>query len=161
MPLRGHSKWASCVCFGNKTRGLLVSGSYDKTIKIWGLGKGTQATLRRTLEGHTDCVSRITLSPDDRYIASGSDDKTVGLWDVATGQRIRVLEGHEGDVYSVAWSHDGQFIVSGSSDGKVRVWEADVQVRMHMFGCECMYKHVGMVMSVRLCMYARSMYVRQ
>jgi WD40 repeat protein len=96
LPLRGHGESVSCVCFGNKTRSLIVSGSEDRTIKIWELGERGDATLRRTLEGHTGCVWSIALSPDDRYIASASDDKTVGLWDVATGQRIRVLEGHMG-----------------------------------------------------------------
>ena len=128
QPLRGHSGWVMCVCFGNKTSSLLASGSWDRTIKIWELGDGAQPALRRTLEGHTDFVRRVALSPDDRYMASASDDYTVGLWDVVTGQRIRVLEGHTACVNSVAWSRDGEYIVSGSWDGTARVWEADVQV---------------------------------
>ena len=92
----------------------------------WGGGLG-YAEAR-----HYSTVHSIALSPDDRYMASGSYDKTVVLWDVATGQRIRVLGGHEDAVHSVAWSRDGRYIVSGSADKTLLVWEADVQVRMHV-----------------------------
>ena len=134
QPLRGHVGRVFCICFGNKIKRLLASGSSDRTIKIWEIGEGgAQATLRLTLEGHTDSVMSIALSPDDRYMAIASDNKTVGLWDVVAGHRVRVLEGHSKRVNSVAWSRDGRCIVSGSSDGTVRVWEADVQVYMNVW----------------------------
>jgi len=77
-------------------------------------------------------VASISLCPDERLIVSGSSDSTVRVWEVATGQQVRVLEGHTNWVCSVAWSRDGQYIVSGSLDKTVRIWEADVQVCTHV-----------------------------
>ena len=57
-------------------------------------------------------------------IVSGSEDKTVNIWNAATGECVRVLEGHSDYVLSVAHSADASMIVSGSSDETVRIWNA-------------------------------------
>ena len=58
--------------------------------------------------GHTGAVRSVAFSPDSRHALSGSDDKTVRMWDARTGKCLRVLEGHTESVLSVAWSSDGQ-----------------------------------------------------
>ena len=70
-------------------------------------------------------MSSVAFSPDGNRIVSGSDDKTVRLWDAATGQPVGdPLTGHTDTVYSVAFSPDGTRIVSGSDDKTVRLWPA-------------------------------------
>jgi len=64
----------------------------------------------------------VAWSADSTRIASGSDDKTVRVWDVSSGREVARLEGHGGYVYSVAWSADSTRIASGSDDNTVRVW---------------------------------------
>ena len=65
-------------------------------------------------EGHTDRVTSVAFSPDGHFLVSGSDDMTVRLWNIDSGEQVQVLEGHMGAVTSVAFSPNGQFVVSGS-----------------------------------------------
>jgi WD40 repeat protein len=65
----------------------------------------------------------VTFSPDGRHLASGSQDQTVRLWDVNTGQCLKTLAGHTNWVSSVAFSPDGRLLASGSNDQTVRLWD--------------------------------------
>ena len=76
------------------------------------------------LLGHTGQVTSVAISPDAKRIVSGSADKTVKVWDVATGRELLSLKGHTDAVRSVAFSPDGKRIVSGSGDKTVKVWDA-------------------------------------
>jgi WD40 repeat protein len=85
------------------------------------LGAGQQSVLR----GHESWVLSVTFCFDGRRIASGSNDKTVRVWDTETGAEIRLLRGHTEKVTSVAFSPDGRRIASGSNDNTVRVWDTE------------------------------------
>ena len=67
-------------------------------------------------------ATSIVFSPDGSVLVSGSYDRTIRLWDTATGEQLEALDGHTYSITSVAVSPDGSKIASGSFDGTVLLW---------------------------------------
>ena len=89
-------------------------------ILIWEESTGKRL---KTLRPHDDQILSVCFSPNDKYILSGSADKTVKLWDAASSRCLRTFEGHTGKVRHVCFNDDGEMALSTSSDKTVRVWE--------------------------------------
>ncbi len=85
--------------------------------KVTDVCENTPQRELRTLEGHLDRVGCIAFSPDGKTLASGSDDKTIKLWNVRTGRLLHTLSGHLEAVTHLSFSPDGQIITSGSTSG--------------------------------------------
>ncbi|MDC0347272.1 WD40 repeat domain-containing protein [Planctomycetota bacterium] len=77
-----------------------------------------------TLSGHAGSVYSVSWSPDGRFLASGSGDRTIKIWNAATGREEKTLRGHTNSVRSVSWSPDGRTLASGSSDNTIKIWNA-------------------------------------
>ena len=82
-----------------------------------------QTTPLKTLVGHQSSVNSVAFSPDGSLLASGSDDNTVKLWVISTGQELRSLTGHIWPVFAVSFSPDGRLLASGSNDADVKLWD--------------------------------------
>ena len=65
----------------------------------------------------------VEFHPNSNYIASGSSDRSVRVWDVSTGSCVRVLTGHKDTVYALAFSPDGRFLVSSGADCGLLCWD--------------------------------------
>ncbi|THU80992.1 WD40 repeat-like protein [Dendrothele bispora CBS 962.96] len=128
LELKGHTNWVRSVAFcqdGSR----VVSGSRDGTVKIWNAKTGKlKLELKNDTDWmnpgwvHTGWVRSVAFSQDGNRVVSGSDDKTVKIWNAETGNMEFELKGHTGSVNSVAFSQDGRRVVSGSNDETVRIW---------------------------------------
>ena len=86
---------------------------------MWRVSSGERI---KTLTGHSDWVRSVVFSVDGEYLASGSEDNTIGVWKVSSGERIKTLTGHSSYVTSVVFSADGEYLASGSNDKTIGVW---------------------------------------
>jgi serine/threonine-protein kinase len=80
--------------------------------------------ILRRLKTTAAKVKVVAWSPDSLYLATGSFDTTVRIWDAQSGQVVRALYGHTDSVQGVSWSPDGRRLASTSDDGTVRIWDA-------------------------------------
>ena len=87
----------------------------------------------RQFDGHTKLVISVSISYDDHWIVSGSEDNTVRLWDVETGKQIRQFDGHTNWVWCVEISNDNKWIVSGSFDKTIRLWDVKTGKQVRQF----------------------------
>ncbi|WP_017716104.1 nSTAND1 domain-containing NTPase [Kamptonema formosum] len=98
---------------------LLATAGADRTVKLW----SSAGVPLKTLQGHSDRVSRVSFSPDGQLLASASDDTTVKLWR-RDGTFVRDLK-HSKPVSAVSFSSRGQVIASGGKDKTVKLWSRD------------------------------------
>lgn len=142
--LRGHRRGVWCVRFAPKdtptivgpastSRGLVLTGSGDKTVKIWSL---TDYTCLRTLEGHSNSVLKVlwmpivdnsesTNSASKRplQIASAGGDGLVKVWDANTGEVSCTLDNHVDRVWALTVNPESGMLVSGGGDSVVTFWK--------------------------------------
>lgn len=146
--LEGHGgAVTSLVCGENKDGSpLLLSGSRDKCIIQWELNfEGVQVITKddedkevkktlvgkplKSLHGHNHFVSSLALNSDNTKLVSGSWDKTIRLWDIASSKSDLLFKGHTKDVLSVAFSHDERLIFSGAMDNTLKYWNTKGDLR--------------------------------
>lgn len=102
---------------------LLISASY-KSVQIWDVNTHK---MNRSLDGHSQMVTSVAISPNGKQVVSGGTDRTVKLWDIVTGQLLHTFTGHTASINSVAFSPNGKWIVSAGFDGYLNWWDAQTK----------------------------------
>lgn len=113
----GHTDQVDSVALSFQ---FFVSGSSDKTVRIWEVPSGRQLAVG---EGHMFTVHAVSIANSNAWIASGSRDAKVNTWDARTGQLQATLKGHRGTVTALAISPDDKLIASGNTDKTLRIWD--------------------------------------
>jgi WD40 repeat protein/serine/threonine protein kinase len=127
--LEGHEDYVTAVAITPDGR-FAISGSRDKTVRLWALATGE---CLRTFKGHEGSVTCVAVTPDRHLVVSGGRDNTLRLWALATGECLKTFTGHEDYVMSVAITSDGRFAVSGSSDKTLRLWSLKTDDHLQLF----------------------------
>ncbi|GJJ13962.1 hypothetical protein Clacol_008219 [Clathrus columnatus] len=107
---------------------LLVSGSQDKTVKVYSIiykpGHG-ELRLLGTCKGHKRGVWSVQFSRAKNVLITGSGDKTIKLWDLRDFSCLKTFEGHTNSILRLRFGAEGKRILSAASDGLVKIWDVE------------------------------------
>eukprot|EP01025_Chloroclados_australasicus_P038403 TRINITY_DN3951_c0_g1_i1.p1 TRINITY_DN3951_c0_g1~~TRINITY_DN3951_c0_g1_i1.p1 ORF type:complete len:328 (-),score=41.79 TRINITY_DN3951_c0_g1_i1:295-1278(-) len=119
----GHGEWVSTVSFSPvATTPIIVSGGWDKLVKVWNITEyGIQ--LRNNLMGHTGYINTVTVSPDGSLCASGGQDGTAMLWDLAEGKRLYALEA--GDIIHSLCFSPNRYWLCAATETCIKIWDLE------------------------------------
>jgi transcription initiation factor TFIID subunit 5 len=93
----------------------------DRSLRVWTTEKETPVRL---MAGHYADVDCCRFHPNSNYIATGSADRCVRLWDMLDGKCVRTLTGHRASICTIAWSHSsGRYLATGDIGGHVLFWD--------------------------------------
>lgn len=132
------NKDMSCLDFSDDCR-IAAAGFQDSYIKIWSLDGSSlnnpnialnnndkdEDPTCKTLVGHSGTVYSTSFSPDNKYLLSGSEDKTVRLWSMDTHTALVSYKGHNHPVWDVSFSPLGHYFATASHDQTARLWSCD------------------------------------
>lgn len=109
------------IAMSNDPRTIFVAGQ-EPTIRVINVANNQ---TQRSFIGHTDVVNAIEISPNQKYLLSGSNDKSARIWDIKTGNELKKLPVNCWKVTSVAFSFDSKYCATGCNDGSIKIWEVE------------------------------------
>mmetsp|Transcript_21950 Transcript_21950/g.43600 ORF Transcript_21950/g.43600 Transcript_21950/m.43600 type:complete len:306 (+) Transcript_21950:3-920(+) len=102
---------------------LVVAANNRGTVMVWRLGKGN-FDLAHKIDAHNTYCLKCVLSPDVKWLATASADKTVKIWNVEKNFALeKVITGHQSWVWDCSFSADSAYLVTASSDKTARLWD--------------------------------------
>ncbi|KAL6769158.1 RACK1 [Auxenochlorella protothecoides x Auxenochlorella symbiontica] len=117
----GHTEWVSCVRLSPVSKPpLIVSASWDKTVKVWNL---QDCKLRDTLSGHRGYINSVTVSPDGSLCASGGKDGVAMLWDLSVGKHLYSLDA--GNVINALVFSPNRYWLCAATDRGIKIWDLE------------------------------------
>lgn len=121
LTLGGHTDIVYSVAW-SKDGKLLVTGSHDKTARLWNTATGKEMQV---LKEHSDAVTRVCFAPDGNSLYTASLDKSLRRFGVADGKLIRAFSGHNEPIYALALSPDGKGLITSGVEPRLRWWNPE------------------------------------
>jgi WD40 repeat protein len=125
--LSGHTDKISASAITPDGR-RVVSGSHDRTVRIWDLDRGRELL---TFQGHESAVSSLAITANGRFAVTGSHDGIIKVWELETGKESHTFKQGSDVVSSVVINASGRWIISGASDGFLRIWSLQTAELVH------------------------------
>jgi len=122
--LKGHEKTIRSLAISRNSK-WLVSGSEDRSVRVYDLKTAYPAAEQIVLKGHELAVNCVCVSPDGRWLVTGGRDSILRIWDMQNRQNEATsiqLQEHEGWISAIAFSPNGRFLASGGYDNTIRLW---------------------------------------
>merc|ERR1712154_525166 len=119
----GHNEWVSSVQFSPTTQNpVIVSGSWDKTLKVWHL---SNFGLKNNFSGHTGYINSVTVSPDGSLAASGGQDGKAFLWDLgeSSANPLHTLDAGD-EIHTLIFSPNRYWLCAASGPS-VKIWDLE------------------------------------
>lgn len=141
--ISGHLGWVRSLAF-DASNEWFVTGSADRTIKVWDLAKccaGAEGGLKLTLTGHINAVRGLAVSPRHPYLFSCGEDKMVKCWDLEYNKVIRHYHGHLSAVYALSLHPTLDILITGGRDSVARVWDIRTKQQIHVLAGHSRYDH--------------------
>lgn len=127
--LEGHQAAIRCAVV-TKDFEFLITGSEDKTIKIWSVIDRLQVF---SIEFCACPISCMALCNNSATLLFGSDDKSIRIFDLQYKKQIGILKGHKGRVTSILLTINDEFVITGSDDRSIRIWKLSTRIQEHFF----------------------------
>ncbi|XP_032228222.1 transducin beta-like protein 3 isoform X2 [Nematostella vectensis] len=122
----GHTHAVSGVAWSRTSQRFVISCSQDLTIKVWEATKKaaeeSSMFVKMTVKAHDKDINSVAVSPNDKLVVTGSQDKTAKVWRIADGILMGVARGHKRGVWCAQFSPFDKCIATASGDSTIKIW---------------------------------------
>ncbi|XP_077234966.1 transducin family protein / WD-40 repeat family protein [Tasmannia lanceolata] len=125
----GHMGAVGAVAFSKKQKNFFVSGSCDRTLKVWSfddlsdnVNQAINLKAKAIVAAHDKDINSLAVSPNDNLVCSGSQDRTACVWRLPNLVSVVVLRGHKRGIWSVEFSPVDQCVITSSGDKTIKIW---------------------------------------